>query len=114
MNWKRALEEYRNYLVLEKAHANNTIEAYLHDLTKLADFSLLNLEIKDCTKLNTEAIRLFIINLHEQGASSKSQARILSSLKSFYNYLELEECIKVNPLTKIDNPSIERKTTRNT
>ena len=109
MNWKRALVEYRNYLVLEKAFANNTIEAYLRDLTKLADFSLVNLEIKDCTKLNTENIRLFIINLHEQKASSKSQARILSSLKSFYNYIELEECISVNPFSKIDNPTIERK-----
>jgi integrase/recombinase XerD len=109
MNWKRALVEYRNYLVLEKAFANNTIEAYLRDLTKLADFSLVNLEIKDCTKLNTENIRLFIINLHEQKASSKSQARILSSLKSFYNYIELEECISVNPFSKIDNPTIEAK-----
>jgi len=109
MNWKRALEEYRNYLVLEKAHANNTIEAYLRDLTKLADFSLSNLEIKNCTKLSTDNIRLFIINLHEQEASSKSQARILSSLKSFYNYLELEECISLNPFSKIDNPTIERK-----
>jgi integrase/recombinase XerD len=109
MNWKRALVEYRNYLVLEKAFANNTIEAYLRDLTKLADFSLVNLEIKDCTKLNTENIRLFIINLHEQKASSKSQARILSSLKSFYNYIELEECISVNPFSKIDNPTIEGK-----
>ena len=109
MNWKRALEEYRNYLVLEKAYANNTIEAYLRDLTKLTDFCISNLEIKDCTKLSTENIRLFIINLHEQEASSKSQARILSSLKSFYNYLELEECISVNPFSKIDNPSIERK-----
>lgn len=109
MNWKRALEEYRNYLVLEKAYANNTIEAYLRDLTKLADFCISDLEIKDCTKLSTENIRLFIINLYEQEASSKSQARILSSLKSFYNYLELEECISVNPFSKIDSPSIVRK-----
>jgi integrase/recombinase XerD len=109
MNWKRALEEYGNYLVLEKAYANNTIEAYIRDLTKLADFCISDLEIKDCTKLSTENIRLFIINLYEQEASSKSQARILSSLKSFYNYLELEECISVNPFSKIDNPSIVRK-----
>ena len=109
MNWKRALEEYRNYLVLEKAYANNTIEAYLRDLTKLADFCISDLEIKDCTKLSTENIRLFIINLYEQEASSKSQARILSSLKSFYNYLELEECISVNPFSKIDSPSIVLK-----
>ena len=109
MNWKRALEEYRNYLVLEKAHANNTVDAYLGDLNKLISFCCTKLNILDCTKLTTESIRLFIIELHEQEASSKSQARILSSLKSFYNYLELEECISSNPFDKIDNPSIERK-----
>jgi len=109
MNWKRALEEYRNYLVLEKAHANNTIEAYLRDLKKLAEFCLSDLEIKDCTKLSSENIRLFIIKLHEQAASSKSQARILSSLNSFYKYLKLEDCITLNPFSKIDQPSIPRK-----
>ena len=109
MNWKRALEEYRNYLVLEKAYANNTVDAYLGDLNKLISFCSTKLNILDCTKLTVESIRLFIIELHEQEASSKSQARILSSLKSFYNYLELEECISSNPFAKIDNPSIERK-----
>ena len=109
MNWKRALEEYRNYLVLEKAYANNTVHAYLGDLNKLISFCSTKLNILDCTKVTIESIRLFIIQLYEQEASSKSQARILSSLKSFYNYLELEECISSNPFAKIDNPSIERK-----
>tara|TARA_B110000967_G_C18840673_1_gene539205 strand:- start:357 stop:1256 length:900 start_codon:yes stop_codon:yes gene_type:complete len=109
MNWKRALEEYRNYLVLEKVLAKNSVAAYLSDLTKLADFCTLSLEISECTRLDSENIREFILNLHEQNTSAKSQARILSSLKSFYNYLEIEECISLNPFKKIDNPSIERK-----
>lgn len=109
MNWKRALVEYRNYLVLERALANNTIEAYIRDLNKLNTFCFSKLAIIDCTKVTTENIREFIIELHEQQASSKSQARILSSLKSFYNYLEIEECITLNPFSKIDSPSIERK-----
>jgi len=109
MNWKRALVEYRNYLVLDRALANNTIEAYIRDLNKLNTFCFSKLAIIDCTKVTTENIREFIIELHEQQASSKSQARILSSLKSFYNYLEIEECITLNPFSKIDSPSIERK-----
>ena len=109
MNWKRALEEYRNYLVLEKALAENSIDAYLSDLNKLITFCSVNIELQDCTKLTTENIRDFIIELHEQKASSKSQARILSSLKSFYTYLEFEECINQNPFTKIESPTLERK-----
>ena len=109
MNWKRAVEEYRNYLVLEKGLAKNSVAAYLSDLTKLAEFCTLSLQISDCTSLNSENIREFILKLHEQNTSGKSQARILSSLKSFYNYLEIEECISLNPFKKIDNPSIERK-----
>tara|TARA_B110000977_G_scaffold171623_1_gene223355 strand:+ start:292 stop:1191 length:900 start_codon:yes stop_codon:yes gene_type:complete len=109
MNWKRALEEYRNYIVLEKALAKNSVEAYLSDLNKLAKFCASSLEILDCTSLDSENIRAFIINLHEQKTSGKSQARILSSLKSFYNYLEIEECISLNPFSKIDNPSVERR-----
>jgi integrase/recombinase XerD len=109
MNWKRALEEYRNYLVLEKALAENTIEAYLRDLNKLITFCCTSIHLLDCTKLTTENIREFIIELHEQKASSKSQARILSSLKSFYTYLEFEECINQNPFAKIESPSLERK-----
>jgi integrase/recombinase XerD len=109
MNWKRAVEEYRNYLVLEKGLAKNSVAAYLSDLTKLAEFCTLSLQISDCTSLNSENIREFILKLYEQNTSGKSQARILSSLKSFYNYLEIEECISVNPFNKIDNPSIERK-----
>jgi integrase/recombinase XerD len=109
MNWKRALKEYRNYLVLEKSLAKNSIEAYLRDQTKLRTFCINSLDVLDCTMLTTEHIRLFIKDLNDQKASSKSQARILSSLSSFYNYLELEECITTNPFSKIESPSIAQK-----
>ena len=109
MNWKRALKEYRNYLVLEKALSNNSVEAYLRDVKKLSSFCKENKEIIDCTKVSITILREFIIHLHECKSSSKSQARILSGIKSFYHYLSIENVIDANPCDKIDRPRIERK-----
>ena len=109
MNWKRALKEYRNYLVLEKALSNNSVEAYLRDVKKLSSFCTEQKEITDSTKVSITILREFIIHLHECKSSSKSQARILSGIKSFYHYLTIENIIDVNPCDKIDRPRIERK-----
>ena len=109
MNWKRALKEYRNYLVLEKALSNNSVEAYLRDVKKLSSFCTENKEITDSTKVSITILREFIIHLHECKSSSKSQARILSGIKSFYHYLSIENVIDANPCDKIDRPRIERK-----
>ena len=109
MNWKRALKEYRNYLVLEKALSNNSVEAYLRDVKKLSSFCIEQKEITDSTKVSITILREFIIHLHECKSSSKSQARILSGIKSFYHYLSIENVIDANPCDKIDRPRIERK-----
>ena len=109
MNWKRALKEYRNYLVLEKALSNNSVEAYLRDVKKLSSFCTENKQITDSTKVSITILREFIIHLHDCKSSSKSQARILSGIKSFYNYLSIENVIEVNPCDKIDRPRLERK-----
>ena len=109
MNWKRALKEYRNYLVLEKALSNNSVEAYLRDVKKLSSFCTEQKEITDSTKVSITILREFIIHLHECKSSSKSQARILSGIKSFYHYLSIENIIDANPCDKIDRPRIERK-----
>ena len=109
MNWNRALKEYRNYLVLEKALSNNSVEAYLRDVKKLSSFCTVNKEITDSTKVSITILREFIIHLHECKSSSKSQARILSGIKSFYHYLSIENVIDTNPCDKIDRPRIERK-----
>ena len=109
MNWKIALKEYRNYLVLEKALSNNSVEAYLRDVKKLSSFCTENKEITDSTKVSITILREFIIHLHECKSSSKSQARILSGIKSFYHYLSIENVIDANPCDKIDRPRIERK-----
>ena len=109
MNWKRALKEYRNYLVLEKALSDNSVEAYLRDVKKLSTFCIENNKLTDCTKVSVKTLRNFIVALHEQKAGNKSQARILSGIKSFFHYLCIEDIIEANPCDKIDRPRLERK-----
>ena len=109
MNWNRALKEYRNYLVLEKALSDNSEKAYLRDVTKLSNFCIENIELTDSTKVSITVLRDFIVNLHGQKLSSKSQPRILSGIRSFYQYLCLENIIDANTCDKIDRPRIELK-----
>jgi integrase/recombinase XerD len=109
MNWKRALEEYRNYLVLEKALSDNTVQAYIRDVRKLSSFCLEQKGISSSTNVSSDTLRDFIQDLYQQEASAKSQARILSGIKSFYHYLCLEDIVEANPCDKIDRPKLERK-----
>ena len=108
MNWKSALKEYRNYLVLERALSDNSVEAYLRDVNKLSLFCVQQ-DLKDCTRVTTETLRHFIEELHKQKMGSKSQARILSGIKSFFHYLCVENITDTNPCDHIDRPRSERK-----
>lgn len=108
MNWKSALKEYRNYLVLERALSDNSVEAYLRDVNKLSLFCVQQ-DLKDCTRVTTETLRHFIEELHKQKIGSKSQARILSGIKSFFHYLCVENITDTNPCDHIDRPRSERK-----
>ena len=92
--------------MLEKALSKNSVEAYLRDVKKLSSFCRKNKEITDSTKVSITILRE-LYYLHECKSSSKSQARILSGIKSFYHYLNLENVM--NPCDKIDRPRIERK-----
>lgn len=109
MNWNNALAEYRKYLILEKAVSNNTVEAYVRDVRKLSDFCISTIDIHSCTKVKVELLRSFLIHLHEQEVSAKSQARILSGIRSFYAYLCLEKIMKINPADLIDRPRLQSK-----
>ena len=83
MNWKRALKEYRNYLVLEKALSNNSVEAYLRDVKKLSSFCTENKEIIDCTKVSITILREFIIHLHECNSVVNHKLEYFQALNHF-------------------------------
>jgi len=98
------LDEYHLYLKLEKALSNNTIEAYESDLLKLSGYlSDAHIALEAATK---EQLRDFIIEISTLGIHPRSQARILSSIKSFYHFLIYKNRLDYDPTELLESPKI--------
>ena len=101
------LKQYSAYLLLERGLSENTRESYLNDVEKLMRYiNENNLTIKDVT---LDTLHNFIAELHDLGISSRSQARIISGLKSFFRFLKFENHINTNPTLLLESPRIGRK-----
>jgi integrase/recombinase XerD len=108
MNWSQAINDYQNYLKIERGLSKNSIANYTLDIEKLHLFLDINhIEISPI-KIDKETIRQFIYTIAKE-LNPRSQARIISGLKSFFNYLLFEEYRKDNPLDLIESPKIGRK-----
>ncbi|MEQ9304300.1 MAG: site-specific tyrosine recombinase XerD [Marinoscillum sp.] len=109
MSWEIYVKQYRNYLKLERSLADNSIEAYLHDITKLREFfEIKNLDISPL-KVSQRDLINFVEFINELGMSPYSQARILSGIKSFYKFLVYEELMVKDPSELLESPKIGRK-----
>lgn len=98
------LAKYRQYLLLEKALSNNTIEAYLSDLDKLLSF--LKIENISFLDVSLENLENFAAGLRDIGIGARSQARILSGIKSFYHYLIIEDYLDKDPTELLEFPKM--------
>lgn len=96
----RLLKDYAYYLKVERAMSPNTVEAYLSDLQEF--FSVTGLAPGDVT---AEAVTLCLSGL---SVSERSQARMLSSLRSFFGWMQLEGEREDNPAEKVDFPKTGR------
>jgi len=108
MDWKASINNFKQYLQLERSLAANSIIAYIMDIEKLFSFSLTQ-DIHNPVKLETKHIQLFLVWLNNLEVSPASQARILSGVKAFYTYLAIEGEIKHNPAELIEAPRLSRK-----
>ena len=106
MSWKNYIKEFRSHILFEKSLSDNTFESYQRDVKKLVSFLEMNENKPSPSKIKTEDIREFIQWIAQMGMSAKSQARIISSLKSFFNYLVIENVIAQSPAQNIENPKI--------
>lgn len=95
-------DEYHLYLKLEKALSANTIDAYERDLQKLTVY-LSEAHVKP-EEATTEILRDFIIEISSLGIHPRSQARILSSIKSFYHFLIYKDVIDNDPTELLESP----------
>lgn len=104
---KDIIKEYETYLRLEKALSDNSVEAYLTDVSKLLVF--FELEEKDYSTIGLDDLEQFVAQLHDLGICARSQARIISGVKSFFRFLELNRYIDVDPTTLLEGPKIGLK-----
>lgn len=107
-NWFSYLKEYKNYLKLERGLAANTIDNYSFDIEKLIAF--LNSNAIEVTPINIteEIVQQFIYELSTK-VNARSQSRIISGLKSFFNYLIFEDYRVDTPMELIEVPKTGRK-----
>ena len=108
MKWTSSLQDYQFYLKIEKGLAKNSIDSYSRDVKKL----ILYLEENKITispiKITEETIQAFIYTISKQ-LNASSQARLISGIRNFFNFLIFEEYRKENPTDLIETPKIGRK-----
>ena len=108
MNWNSYIKSFQNYLKIERGLSKNTIDNYTFDLERLLLFLSQNqIEVSPIT-IKDETIQQFIYTISKE-LNARSQARILSGLKSFFNYLIFEDYRTDNPMELIETPRIGRK-----
>ena len=99
---EQILNRYKQYLRFEKSLSAHTLDAYLRDLDKLCQF--LKDESIDLLEVSLEHLETFTAGLRDAGICPRSQARILSGIRSFYRYLVLEEHLEADPCELLESP----------
>ena len=105
--WDKTLQSYKTYIRLEKRLAANSVEAYMRDLHHFEGFILRMYEVAP-TEVESFMIERFLAHLYERDCKQTSQARELSSVKGFYNYLLITDKIESSPAEFIAAPKIGR------
>lgn len=103
-NEKAIIKKYQQYLKLEKSLSPNTLMAYNTDLEKLMGF--LSSENINLLQTTINDLEQFIAGLHDIGIHARSQARIISGIKSFFHFLILEDYIEADPSELIEGPQV--------
>ena len=99
------LDEYKNYLLIDRHYSKNTIDSYTNDLDIF--FEYLNKNKLDYKTINKDNIRNYLKEINNK--DERTIAHQISVLRGFYKYLILENIIKTNPMENIDLPKLSKK-----
>jgi integrase/recombinase XerD len=108
MNWINYIKSYQSYLRIERGLSKNTIDNYTFDMERLCLFLDENAISISPIKIGEETIQQFIYSVSKE-VNPRSQARIISGLKSFFSYLIFEDYRSDNPMELIETPKTGRK-----
>lgn len=105
--WEEAGRHYRTYIKLEKRLAQNTVEAYMRDLRSFAHFILRIYDVPPA-KVEEPMVQRYVAWLYDRGREKASQARSLSGVKSFFNFLLISDRIESSPAEFVLTPKFGR------
>jgi len=108
MKWQNALNDYRLYLKIERGLSQNSIDSYSRDVKKLIRFLEDNAMTLSPLKISEEHIQQFVYQCAKH-LNARSQARLISGLRNFFDYLVFENYRDNNPTQLIESPKIGRK-----
>lgn len=108
MKWQHALKDYQLYLKIERGLSQNSIDSYVLDIKKLILYLEDNKISISPIKISSEVIKEFIYDAAKT-INTRTQSRVISGLRSFFNYIMFEDYRSDNPLELIESPKIGRK-----
>jgi integrase/recombinase XerD len=106
MTWDERLKEFETFLKFERNFSQNTIDAYLRDIVKLKQYAELHLEDISPLTITYENIQEYLFQVSKQKFSERTQARWISSIKTFFKYLVEDEIREDNPATLLESPKL--------
>lgn len=107
--WEAYKKGYKAYLQLEQSLSDHSVEAYLHDVTKLTEYLQIVNQAKNPADLTLKDLQAFVKWIGALGMSATTQARIISGIRSFYKYLRMEQLVSTDPSTLLEAPKTSRK-----
>ncbi len=101
---ERVMHSYEAYLSVQKGLAANTLASYTNDVRKLIDYA--KVAGKGIDRVDEADLHNFVCTLQDVGIQPRSQARIISGLKSFFRFLKLDGYIEKNPAELLESPKL--------
>lgn len=107
--WQSYIRNFQAHLKIEKSLSSNSIEAYLHDVQLLKQYIAINYQDLKIEAIDYKLLENFVAFLYDLGLNDRSQARIISGIKSFFKYLVLDNYLEKNPSVLLETPKLSKK-----
>lgn len=106
--WEAYKKGYKAYLQLERSLSNNSVEAYLRDVSKLTDYLQASQQLKNPADIVLKDLQAFLKWVGELGMTATSQSRMISGIRSFYKFCLIEQICTIDPSVLLDAPKTKR------
>jgi len=107
--WQSYIKGFQGYLMLERSLSENSIEAYIRDVSKFVEFLTLREYELSYKEIELTHLQEFVHYINELGLHPRSQARVISGLKAFFKYLMVEDLLDESPAALLEAPRLDRK-----